>query len=382
MSLTRLDVFALGIPFVESFRHSASERGFSDTVLVRVKDAEGRTGWGEGIARPYVTGETPEGLVSHLVERLWPLVAGRSLPALHGPEDLLALEAWLPDLEEPGVAATHGARCALELAVLDLVLRRQGDPVARLLPPLRQAVTYSGVITAGDPARAAQHARQMKLIGLREVKVKVGDPDDVARVAAVRQAWGEAVAVRLDANAAWDLETAVARLQAMACFAPVAVEQPLARGRLADWQALRARSLVPVMVDESLVTIADAEALIHARATDMVNVRVAKNGGLARAWRIAGLAARAGLRVQVGAQVGETAVLSAAGRHLAAALPDLAHAEGSFGTLLLAEDVSASPVKFGHRGEAPLVRGLGLGVVVVEERVAKYTRLHREADAP
>jgi muconate cycloisomerase len=114
----------------------------------------------------------------------------------------------------------------------------------------------------------------------------------------------------------------------------------------------------------------------------MVNVRVAKNGGLARAWRLASLASRAGLRVQVGAQVGETALLSAAGRHLAAALPELAHAEGSFGTLLLTEDVSASPVKFGHRGEAPLVRGMGLGVVVVEERVARYTRLHRQVDVP
>ncbi|MEB3223348.1 MAG: enolase C-terminal domain-like protein [Candidatus Sericytochromatia bacterium] len=382
MSLVGLDLHLLGIPFVESFSHSASDRAFSDTVLVRVTDAEGRTGWGEGIARAYVTGETPEGLVAHLAERLWPLVAGRPLPELRGPEDLLALEAWLPDLEEPGVVAAHGARCALELAVLDLVLRRQGMPASRLLPPARQTVTYSGVITAGDPARAAVHARQMKLVGLREVKVKVGDPDDLARVAAVRQIWGEGVALRLDANAAWDLETAVARLQAMACFGPVAVEQPLPRGRLADWQALRARVPVPVMVDESLVTVADAEALIHARATDMFNVRVSKNGGLARAWRIANLALRAGLRVQVGAQVGETALLSAAGRHLAAALPELAHAEGSFGTLLLTEDVSASPVKFGHRGEAPLLRGHGLGVVVAEDRVGKYTRLHRHEAAP
>lgn len=382
MTLASLDIYALGIPFVESFRHSTADRAFSDTVVVKVTDGEGRTGWGEGIARAYVTGETPEGVVTHLAERLWPLVAHRPLPTLEGPQDVVALEAWLPDLEQPGLVAAHGARCALELAVLDLTLRRQGASVSRLLPPARPIVTYSGVITAGDAAKASQHARQMKLVGLQHVKVKVGDVDDIARVAAVRQAFGDAVALRLDANAAWDLETALARLQAMAAFAPVAVEQPLARGRLEDWQALRARSAVPLMVDESLVTVSDAEALIHARATDLFNVRVSKNGGLARAWRIATMALRAGLRVQVGAQVGETALLSAAGRHLAAALPDLAHAEGSFGTLLLTEDLTATPVKFGHRGEAPLLRGPGLGVTVAEERVRKYTRLHRREEAP
>ena len=76
--------------------------------------------------------------------------------------------------------------------------------------------------------------------------------------------------------------------------------------------------------------------------------------------------------VQVGSQVGETAILSAAGRHLAAAVPALAFAEGSFGTLLLAEDVSLESVRFGHRGEAGLFTGPGLGVTVVEERLRRH----------
>jgi muconate cycloisomerase len=69
--------------------------------------------------------------------------------------------------------------------------------------------------------------------------------------------------------------------------------------------------------------------------------------------------------------VGETAILSAAGRHLAAALPEVAFVEGSFGTLLLAEDVSFEPVRFGHRGDAPLLTGPGLGIRVIEERLRR-----------
>ena len=72
-------------------------------------------------------------------------------------------------------------------------------------------MTYSGVITAGSIARAVQHARQMRAIGIRHVKVKVGFDDDVARVTAVREALGADVSLRLDANGAWTFERAVAR---------------------------------------------------------------------------------------------------------------------------------------------------------------------------
>ncbi len=71
--------------------------------------------------------------------------------------------------------------------------------------------------------------------------------------------------------------------------------------------------------------------------------------------------------------MGETAILSAAGRHLAAWLPDVAFVEGSYGTLLLSEDVSVEPVRFGHGGRAPLLPGPGLGVEVVEGRLQRYT---------
>jgi muconate cycloisomerase len=126
------------------------------------------------------------------------------------------------------------------------------------------------------------------------------------------------------------------------------------------------------MVDESLVTVTDADALIAAQAADFFNIRVSKCGGLGPSLTIAARAAAAGLGVQIGSQVGETAILAAAGRHLAAALPDVAFVEGSFGTMLLVEDVATDSVRFGHRGEAPLLTGPGLGIRVVEERLRRY----------
>src|SRR5213592_4000386 len=334
-----------------------------------------RDATGEGTPRPYVTGETVETMLEHLGRDLWPRVAGRDLP----PSGHLAgLATFLPETYLAGALAPNAARAALELAMLDCALRRGGRPMASVLPPRRTRVTYSGVVTAGSVERAVQHARRMRAIGMRHVKVKVGFDDDVARVTAVREALGPGVTLRLDANGAWTFERAVAVLDAVAPLGIAAVEQPLPRGPVDDLARLRQATPVPVMVDESLVTEADADALIEAKAADFFNVRISKCGGLARSLAIAARGSAVGVGVQVGSQVGETAILSAAGRHLAAALPEVTFVEGSFGTLLLAEDVSVESVRFGHRGEAPLLTGPGLGIRVVEERLRRRAITVRE----
>ena len=375
MKLVAATLYALRIPFVESFSHSATERRWCDSVVVRVRDEAGTEGFGEGAPRSYVTGETVETMLDHLAGELWPLVAGREVPPVEGLE---SLAAFVPETGLAGAIAPHATRAALELAVLDCALRRSGHGLATLLPPRRRCVTYSGVITAGPIARAVQHARQMRAIGLRDIKLKVGFDDDVARVTAVRDALGPAASLRLDANGAWSFERAVEVLNAVGSLAIAAVEQPLTRGPVQDLARLRRATPIRVMVDESLVTLPDAETLIAAGAADLFNVRISKCGGLARSLAIASKALAAGLGVQVGSQVGETAILSAAGRHLAAALPAVAFVEGSYGTLLLAEDVSVETLRFGHRGEAPLLSGPGLGIRVVEERLRRRAVAVRE----
>jgi len=372
MRLVAATLYALRIPFVESFRHRVTERRWSDSVVVRVRDEAGTEGFGEGMARPYVTGETVDGMLQHLARDLWPALVERELPPFADATDLATLDALIPTTAVSGVIAANASRAALELAVVDCALRRGGRSLAALLPPRRRTVTYSGVITAGPIERAIQHARQMRAVGLQHVKLKVGFADDVARVAALREVLGPDVSLRLDANGAWTVERAVEVLDAVAPLGIAAVEQPLPRGPVTELRRLKEAVRVPIMADESLLTPADAEALIAARAVDHFNVRVSKCGGLHRSAGMAARAATAGIGVQIGSQVGETAILSAAGRHLAASLPDVVFVEGSFGTLLLAEDVSVESVRFGHRGEAPLLTGPGLGVRVLEDRLRRH----------
>ncbi len=384
MRLVGATLYAVRIPFVEAFSHSAAERRCTDSLVVRVRDETGVEGFGEGAPRAYVTGETTESALAHVAGWLWPWVAERPLPEVGdwsalGPAPLRALSGLVPDIPLAGTVAAHAAMSALELAILDCALRRAGRSIAAVLPPRRRRVTYSGVITAGPLEAVVRHARRMRVVGFRHVKLKVGFDDDVARVRAAREALGPEVSLRLDANGAWTFARAVEVLTAVEPFDVAAVEQPLARGAIGELARLRGATPVPLMADESLVTEADAEALLAEKAVDFFNVRVSKCGGLARSLALAARAAEAGVGVQIGSQVGETAILSAAGRHLAAALPAVTFVEGSFGTLLLSEDVSAESVRFGHGGEAAPLTGPGLGVTVLEERLRRHAIVVREA---
>jgi L-Ala-D/L-Glu epimerase / N-acetyl-D-glutamate racemase len=374
MKLVGLTVYALQIPFVSAFRHSVCERTWCDSVVVRVRTDAGVEGFGEGVPRDYVTGETGDRVVTELADHLWPALAERELPELAGEAGLAALEGFIPERPAPGLVADHASRSALELALMDAWLRAHDLSAGALLRPRRLTVAYSGIVSAGPLDRAVRLARHMTLIGFDAIKVKVGFDDDVDRVRAIRAAVGPQVSLRVDANGAWSLGRALDVIDAIAGCGVVAVEQPLPRAALDDWKRLKGLSAIPLMADESLVTLADAEALLAEPLVDYVNIRVSKCGGLARSLALAGRAARAGVRVQVGSQVGETAILSAAGRHLAAALPHLAFAEGSYGALLLAEDVSAESIRFGHRGEARILTGPGLGVSVVEDRLRRYAQ--------
>ena len=162
-------------------------------------------------------------------------------------------------------------------------------------------------------------------------------------------------------------------MKLLAPFKLAIIEQPVAADDIAGMKQVRAQCAIPVMADESLVTVEQARRLIAEKACDLFNIRLSKNGGIAGSLAIAKLADEAGIKIQVGAQVGETGILSAAGRTFAAHMSELACAEGSFGTWLLSEDITFDNLAFGLGGRAPLLKSRGLSVTVNEEALERLT---------
>lgn len=372
MKITSAGIYALKIPFVESFSHSLSERDHSDSIVVRVTTESGISGFGEGVARPYVTGETREASVEYIKNELLPWLVGTELDGIDLKCPFENISSLLPQSVAEGAVVWNASRCSVELAVVDCLFRSQGLSVNQALPPASQAVTYSGVIACGTTAKVEKAAERCRAAGFKHVKMKVSRVEDADRVGMVRDILGSSASMRLDANGAFNPNTAVRFLRSVENFDIECIEQPMARGNPADLAALRSSSPIPVMADESIVTIDDAIDLAKWEAVDYFNLRISKCGGIHNTLVISDIARSAGIGIQLGCQVGETAILSAAGRHLAAYLQGLRFVEGSYSTHLLVEDISEENTVLGPAGKTPILTGAGFGITVREAMLDKY----------
>ncbi|MGY2003162.1 o-succinylbenzoate synthase [Blastococcus sp. SYSU DS1024] len=208
-------------------------------------------------------------------------------------------------------------------------------------PPVRTSVPVNVTVPAVDAQRA--HA-MVRASGCRTAKVKVAEPgqagaDDRARVEAVRDALGPGGAIRVDANAAWDVDTAARRIRELdAAVGLEYVEQPCAT--LAELAALRRRIDVRVAVDEGVRRAADPLAVDLREAGDVVVLKVQPLGGVRAALRVA---ETHGLPCVVSSAL-ESSVGIAAGVALAAALPELPFACGLATVALFTGDVCSSPL--------------------------------------
>ena len=206
--------------------------------------------------------------------------------------------------------------------------------------PRRDRIPVNTTVPAVDPGTAVDLVRRS---GCRTAKVKVAEPgqdlaDDLARVAAVREALGPDGGLRVDANGAWDVETAVLAITRLSRYDLEYVEQPVAS--LEELRDLRRRVDVPLAADESVRTAEDPLRIRAVGAADVLVLKVQPLGGVHRALEIA---ASAGLPVVVSSAL-ETSVGLAAGVAFAAALPELPYACGLGTGTLLRGDVVTDPL--------------------------------------
>lgn len=372
MKIAELTVFHVRVPLRKPIRHASHSRTDTDNVLVRCVLHDRAEGWGEGVPRDYVTGETVDSAVALLKRSDLAGQAEECPDFAHAVA--FAERLRLADVpgDDRGIRG-NAARCAVELAVLDAYGRRFGAPVSdatRLLAPdlyaPRPEVRYSGVITSSKGFKLRLSAWAMRLYGFRQLKVKVGiaGQDDADRLRSIRKRVGAGMDVRIDANEAWPAAEAAERIRTLEPFGVSSVEQPSPHAELAALAEVRRRVRTPIMLDESLCGITDAERAVSLGACDLFNLRLSKCGGFIRSLRLAQFARRHGLACQLGCQVGETAVLSAAGRHFAASVGGLRYLEGSYDRHLVREALGTRDFTFGRGGKAPALAGPGLGVTI------------------
>jgi L-alanine-DL-glutamate epimerase-like enolase superfamily enzyme len=344
--IRRFDLKALAIPFRSTFRHASAARAETASVWVEAIGDSGVSGYGESCPRPYVTGETVDAALMFLA---------RHEAAVRAEiVDLASLRAW---------AAAHAgelddnpaAWCAIELSILDL-LAKSGDQTVEdflSLPRLQGRFRYSAVLGDAGPDAFQATAERYRRQGFTDFKIKLsGSLERDREKIAVFQRWEtDRLRVRVDANNLWkSADDAIRFLRALE-YPLFAVEEPIQPNQYTELASIARALDCKIVLDESLLRIEQLAHLADSTPHWLINLRVSKMGGLLRSLSLLEAGRALGIGVIIGAQVGETSLLTRAGLVVAAAARErLVAQEGAFGTFLLERDVCDPPLMFGAGG--------------------------------
>lgn len=345
MQILNLEFKPLRIPFRVAFKHASAERNVTQGVLV-VARAHGLAGYGEGCPRDYVTGETDASAAEFFEAHRNDVETQVT--------DLPSLRAWC-ERHEPDIDKNPAAWCAIELALLDLFAKRDNQSVESLLglSPLAGPFVYSAVLGAMDARQFVETLSRYQKLGLRDYKIKLsGDAGkDRANLAVLRSASINSTHVRADANNLWSNKgMAEDYLTSLDCSF-IAIEEPLRPGQFSDMAQLADSLATRIVLDESITRKSQLAQLPGPTKRWIVNIRVSKMGGLIRSLAVLQSCRLLGLNVVVGAQVGETSLLTRAALVVAQSARDiLIGQEGAYGTLLLQQDIFEPCLMFGPGG--------------------------------
>lgn len=362
MKITRIEVLPLRAtlrkPFVTALRRCDT----LDNILVAVHTDDG-VGYGEGAAAAAVTGETAASITEAVTRYIAPVIVGMDIGETHAISECIR-------------GALYGnmtAKAAVESAVYDACARECRVPLYRLLGGTARVFDNDITIGANSAAEMAADCVKAYNDGFRILKLKLGrTPETDGEI--LLSVWrvlrehtsSRDVTLRIDVNQGWTAKQAIRIVRAWedACLPVAFVEQPVPAWDLEGLKTVTAHTHMPICADESVRTVTDAVHLLEAQAADMVNIKLAKTGGIIGAMAVALLCGEYGIPCMMGCML-ESRLGAAVAAHVAAACPSIAAVDLD-GPLLCAEDLFIGGPVFDGRTIA-LTDAKGIGLVPLVE---------------
>ncbi len=370
MLIDKITVHALSIPFKMAFSHARKKGKSAESLVVQVQ-AGAINGYGEGAPRIYVTGEDLEGACNAVESMVRHSVFPWEISSLTD------IEHFITSVEghNPG----NAARCAVETALIDAFAKFSEISAVDLFPdPHRvENIRYGATIPLSDTETISRLCHMMNERDIHTVRVKLGTnlESNANALGTVREICGPACHLRVDINGAWDMKNFLTHLPVLTRTSVRVVEQPFPPGDPALEEAAQHadREGFKIMADEEACDFDQIERIIESGCYHMVNIRLSKCGGIHLSLSIVERLRESGISYQVGCQLGESGILSAAGRAFGLLCGDALYYDGSYDTFLLEENVTKENVSFGIGGKAGALAGPGFGVEVDPVQLARLS---------
>jgi len=310
--ITQIDIYRFSIP-MEPFTIATGTMTHAQNVFIRVHTDAGFYGVGECSAFPMIVGETQETC----------LVMALEFAKLWKGQDALDIEARLQQLHS-FTAGNTTIKSAFDMALYDIAAKNVNLPLYQFWGGTRREVESDITIGIGTPEGMAQKAVEFKANGAHILKVKLGKNarEDVSRIEAIRQAIGDELKIRVDANQGWSFDAAVFALQSLGEYDIEFCEQPMRSWYDDRLPELMALSPVKIMADESVYNHHDARKQINTDSCDYINIKLAKSGGMFEAKKIHDLAKERNIPCMMGGML-ESRIALCAKLHFVYAHPNM-----------------------------------------------------------
>ncbi len=363
MRIDEINIYRLLLPFSDEFAHSLRKRKSVKNIIVEIIADRGEiNGYGEGAPRSYVTGE----IQIHAVNVIKDLIERYPFP--WDIDNVTQIWDFVDRL--PKERVYNSAICALEISLLDSLARKEERPMIDYFSTdfLTDTIHYGAAIPLSSQKRITEVCGLIKGFKINKLRLKMGTDLEVNTeiFKTVRSFFGDDCDLRIDVNGVWNRELAFAHIPLIKEYRVKVVEQPFSPDDpgISQFAHEMQQCGVTMMADELACTKTDMQRIIGDGDYNMINVRLSKCGGFRRSLDIIELLRSYGISFQIGCQLGESGILSAAGRTLCLLCQDAVYYDGSYDAYLLKENVTTKDVSFGVGGIAGPLEGTGLGVQI------------------
>lgn len=338
MKIQEIKIGKVSIPLKKPFKTALRQVNSAEDIIVKVIADSGEVGFGNAPPTAVITGDSQEAIIGAIRGTLGPKLIGMEIDNL---------EAIMTTIDT-AMLHNSSAKAALDIAVYDLFGKRHGLPVYQLFGGYSRVMTTDLTISVNSPEEMVRDSLEAVADGYTTLKIKIGTDAalDLQRVRAVREAVGDAVEIRLDANQGWMPKEAVRTIRKFEDLGLriELIEQPVKAHDFEGLKFVTDHVDTDIMADESAFGPYEVFKLLSMSACDLINIKLMKAGGLHNALKIASLAETMGVQCMMGcmleSKIGITAAASLAAGKKIVTKTDLDAA------VLLAEDPIVGGVTF------------------------------------